>query len=64
MSFPSLWHSLAILPLHHVVERSIQPEPFSLDNERHLPRWEQFPRRHSNRDSGSMDQDWIRRHLP
>jgi hypothetical protein len=62
MSFPALWNSLTILPSVPVVEAKHQAPPSSADLDSHLPRWERHPG--TGRATGSLDPEWIRRHLP
>lgn len=64
MSFPTLWHTLIILPSMPATEPKQLAETRSLDLDRHLPRWERHPKGRSGRDTGEMTPEWIRRHLP
>lgn len=64
MSFPSLWSSLIILPAVHVPRMKRQTAPTAWDLDPNLPAWERHPMRKPGPETGSLDADWIRRHLP
>lgn len=55
--------ALISLPFARPTE-PIPTEQIHADAECHLPRWERHPVGRSGRQTGAMDRDWIRRHLP
>jgi hypothetical protein len=64
MSFPTLWHSMTILPAAPAPERSPLPLAASVDLDPNLPPWERHPARGLNREAGQLDLTWVHRHLP
>jgi hypothetical protein len=64
MSFPTLWHSMTILPATPASERKTLPLTVSADLDPNLPPWERQPARGLDREAGRLDPTWVHRHLP
>jgi hypothetical protein len=59
-----LRNALIFLPSSHKREANRPLEAANTSNETQLPRWERHPRHRSEHETGSMDLEWIRTHLP
>jgi len=64
MSFPTLWHSMTILPSLPSPKAKTPTPSTAADLDPNLPSWEGRSAGRTNREAGRLDATWIHAHLP